>query len=197
MRLCYIAAIFSRLKIERVKYSIVSKLASPILGTLNRHTSSASVLPSRGVLRSGVIMIIESAKKFIEDDKLTPKGSGPHWDYLSFRVNSKTYRIVFERNNAYSLNIIRQWSIDGITEVPVKDRYAPGTMVHTDASNGLMGVRPFERNSITWEFLLKPLGLTAECVFEREHPWAMGVQELLNLMAECGIEVEMLYDCQY
>ena len=149
-------------------------------------------------------MMIESITKGIEQEGHKPVvGEAFYTDYLSFRENKtgKTYRIIFEYNNALHRDSIRQWSIDGCTETTVLDKFwlelGKSKYIHTDTSSGLCGVRPFERNSITWEFLLKPLGLTAECVFEREHPWAMGVQELLNLMAECGIEVEVLYDCQY
>jgi len=108
-------------------------------------------------------MIVKSAKRYMwlpEAQKALEKNCSPNWDYLEIVVGRKEYAIVFEFSKAYGQDIIRQWMIDGRTQTGVPWKYPelPGT-VEFDCTNGQIGIRAFEHNSLTWEFLLKPLGL--------------------------------------
>ncbi len=66
-------------------------------------------------------------------------------------------RVIVEYNCFYG-DIITQFEINNTIFTPVKNKYIPTDYLRLSESNSLCGEREFENNSITWEFLLKPLG---------------------------------------
>jgi hypothetical protein len=69
--------------------------------------------------------------------------------------------VVTEYNVHYG-DLMTRFQIDGNRLTTVEDRCWPGKMVWCNACNGLGGVRPFERNDLTYEFLYKPLDLIVD-----------------------------------
>lgn len=142
-------------------------------------------------------MIIKDAYEQLEVTKSNTVDAYCSWDYLSFISNGKCYRIVFEMNKAYGLDFARQWSIDLVTETDVPDKYFKGENVNFDCSSGLCGIRAFENDSLTWEFLWKPLGVPYEAIKDRKHPWSMGAYELKRILEENGIQYQEVMHCRY
>ena len=137
-------------------------------------------------------MIITSATKAIESGDNTKRGE-PIWKYWSIRIGNDIYRIVFEYNHFYG-DLVRQWSINGNTETNVKWQWKElEGFVSFDVSNGLCGERAFENDSITWEFLLKPMGIKYETI-KRKY---ITDYDMENLLEANGIEYVELYKQNY
>jgi hypothetical protein len=73
-----------------------------------------------------------------------------------YRTPSGPVRVITEHNQAYG-DIITRFEIGGTTVCPVLSRYTGNPMEFSE-SNNRIGEREFERGSMTWEFLFKPLG---------------------------------------
>jgi len=146
-------------------------------------------------------MIVIDAKAFMglppEEQKAT-RPSHPCWDYLEMKVGGKEYVIIFEFSKAYVREHIRQWMIDGNTETGVPWKYPelPGTVAF-DCSNGQIGQRPFENNSLVWEFLLKPLGLHWVDIAKVKPYNLIGARELKALLKISNIGFEILKEGRY
>lgn len=135
-------------------------------------------------------MIIESATKHIEVDGNDRYGN---WHYLSLSVNDTIYRIVFEQNAPSGLYYIRQWSIDGnyVSDIPCK--YSDNANVQFDCGEELLSTKEFE-SSITYDLLLKPMGLPRNLVEDRDFNWSMYPSDLLMLLDYVGIQYKVLYN---
>jgi hypothetical protein len=72
----------------------------------------------------------------------------------------KVYAVV--SYNMHYGDLITSFQVDGNQLTSVEDKYLPGRMIRCHVSAGLCGVRPFERNDLTFEFLYKPLGLLVD-----------------------------------
>ena len=137
-------------------------------------------------------MIITSATRAIETGDNTKRGE-PIWRYWSISIGKDIYRIVFECNHFYGY-LVRQWSINGNTETDVSWKWeGMEGFLGFDVSNGLCGARAFEHDSITWEFLLKPMGIRYETV-KKEY---VTDYDLKNLLETNGIEYVELYSANY
>lgn len=134
-------------------------------------------------------MIIQSAQEAIEG-KDEWAGSSPSWDYLSVMIKNKNYRIVFEES--YYGRFIRQWSIDENIETDVKYKMEglEGNVLF-DSSEGRLGIRNFEKDSMAWEFLLKPIGLP---FIKNQY---LGSSKLLELLDKNNIEYKVNYNTIY
>ncbi len=76
-----------------------------------------------------------------------------------YNINNHDVYIVWEWNSAYG-DICRQWSIDGNDKTTVAANYGEKErMLLCDCSNALVGVRAFAKESVSYEFLCKPLGV--------------------------------------
>ena len=82
---------------------------------------------------------------------------GPKQTLVRFEFKNKIVYIVTE----FSLygDLIRKWEIDKVNFSNVKMKGLPDYFLPFDHANSLIGERAFEKNSITFEFLVKPLGL--------------------------------------
>lgn len=69
--------------------------------------------------------------------------------------------LVTEYNQHYG-ELITRFQIDKNRLTTVEDKHFPGRMLPCSPSNGLGGVRLFERDSLTFEFLYKPLNLLVD-----------------------------------
>lgn len=74
-----------------------------------------------------------------------------------YHKDGHDFTILWEWNSFYG-DICRQWIVDGNDDSGVRSRGGGSTLMF-DCSNSLIGERSFEKNSITFETLVKPLGL--------------------------------------
>lgn len=85
--------------------------------------------------------------------------------YSSFKVGDIHYRICKEFNQFYG-DIIRQWFIDDEfeTNVLIDKKYAGEVQkpLIFDCSEALIGERPIEGGCMSYEFLMKGLGMSLE-----------------------------------
>lgn len=142
-------------------------------------------------------MIVESARKAIEDAGNHTHDQYCTWDYLSLKIDNDIYRIIFEYSSFYG-ELIRQWLINDNNVTTVKDKY-DGELVKFDCSNGRIGIRRFEHDSIAWEFLLKPMGIPENLYLntKKENFGYISKYKLMNMLKESNIEFEILYDTTY
>ncbi len=102
-------------------------------------------------------MIILSALEIKDDPTYEVLPNNPYWHCIGFSFEGIQYDIAFECG--WYGQLIRQFAINGKVESPVEDKYMIGEKVNFAECNSLCGVRDFEQGSISYEFLLKPLGL--------------------------------------
>ena len=137
-------------------------------------------------------MIITSATRAIEGNDKSSSGL-PIWRYWSISIGKDVYRIVFEQNHFFG-NLVRQWSINGKIETDVRWKFeGMKGFIEFDVSNGMCGERPFENDSIAWEFLLKPMGIRYETI-KRKY---ITDYDIKNLLKANGIEYVELYNTNY
>lgn len=145
-------------------------------------------------------MIITSAKQYVESDVQKRIGGPPNWKYLALRIGSDIFRIVFEHGYWRNGSSVRQWSINENTTTTVEDKFwrevGQERFVSCDVSSGLCGVRKFEHNSIAWEFLYKPMGLSFDIVepYLKDGVTSYCMKEMLS---KAGIDFDVLYDDWY
>lgn len=116
-----------------------------------------------------------------------------NWNYIKLSIKNNIYRIIFEFNQFYG-DLIRQWSINLNTKTDVKCRYTDNYLCF-DCTNGSIGVRKFENEWITWEFLLKPLGLSYKSVNINQH--CISKHKLIALLKAQNIKYKLLIDTIY
>jgi hypothetical protein len=137
-----------------------------------------------------------------------------------YKKNGHVFYIYWEYNKCYG-NICRSWEIDGKNKTTVKSKYGD-SFLEFECSNGLIGERAFENNSIEYEFLIKPLGLENECMegynskftlsrekmrkytegyvekeIARDPLYDLSCDELLNMAREKGIKFPLNYQLPY
>lgn len=61
--------------------------------------------------------------------------------------------------NPHYGDLISRFQINDKTHTDVKDKYSKDSFLPFQACDNLLGERPFENNSIVYEYLLKPLGI--------------------------------------
>lgn len=142
-------------------------------------------------------MLITAAYNSLEIEGKNTTSGGSYLFYQSIKIGNDTYRIIFERNNFYELDLVRQWSINLETNTTVKCMYENLGFVPFDCIYGLLGERQFEEDSITWEFLYKPMGIKKELIFNRKHNWSTSCIELKDFLTKSGIEFTVIMECFY
>lgn len=145
-------------------------------------------------------MIVKQAHAYMwaEEKEKREGNAPPHWNYLEIMVYGKRFVIVFEFSRAWQSDLIRQWMIDGNTEtgVPWKWDRMEGTVTF-DCSNNQCGKRAFEHDSISWEFLFKPLNLHWFEFHNKRHYNMMGVHEFKNMLKNNRIPFEVVKEGRY
>lgn len=76
-----------------------------------------------------------------------------------FQLKDGTKISVITDYNRFYGELISRFQIDNKTETEVDCIYPELGKIQFEESSNLIGVRPFEKNSITYEYLLKPLGI--------------------------------------
>jgi hypothetical protein len=85
----------------------------------------------------------------------------PECDIVHYHKDGNDFTILWEFNASYG-PICRQWIVNGNNVSDMDHKYFDDRKVIFDCSCSLIGVEPFEKNSIVWETLAKPLGLDFE-----------------------------------
>jgi len=95
------------------------------------------------------------------------------WEKMGLEMFTKkgcdTVRMVTEFNSYYG-ELVTAFQIgEEQHDTGVDNKYIPGHTIILQESNSLCGVREFEKKSITYEFLWKPLGLDPSLVKRRPY----------------------------
>jgi len=96
-------------------------------------------------------------------------------EYYEFYINSHFVQCIFEHNQFHGY-ILRQWAIDGNDHTTVTCKYPSfeNGFLLCDCSNGSIGSRAFENDSIVYEFFIKPLGLDPKAFEYQEYTDKIG-----------------------
>ena len=96
----------------------------------------------------------------MKDDTLKDFPSWEKQRMHEFQTHLGIVRVVVEYNSAYG-DLITAFEINGTCTSPVRCKYT-GKLLNFHCSGSLCGERSFEKGSIIYEFLLKPLGIDIE-----------------------------------
>lgn len=116
------------------------------------------------------------------------------YKFLSIKIKNDIYNIIFKRFEFYGLmDIIIEWSINDNVHTNVKSKFNPNEFIEYRVENNRYGEREFE-HSITYEFLLKSMGVPLELFkkFDIYHG-EINLNNLLRMLNISKIKYNLIY----